>query len=113
MPRDFRGLCGSGIVTESEEGYHRALGTRRSGWSAEAELRERQRLADVRLASEYVQAVTRSVSADRACVLPIDWFLTVSGALLREASVISDAVLHDHPAGFSTRPGDIINDLLP
>jgi hypothetical protein len=40
-------------------------------------------------------------------------YLKVSGALLDEKSAITDDVLHDHPAGFSTRPADIIHDLLP
>jgi hypothetical protein len=40
-------------------------------------------------------------------------YLKLSGALLDESSAISDAVLHDHPAGFSTRPSDIAHDLLP
>jgi len=40
-------------------------------------------------------------------------YLRVSGALLGESSKIDDAVLHDHPAGFSTQPIDIVHDLLP
>jgi hypothetical protein len=40
-------------------------------------------------------------------------YLNVSGALLAESAAINDAILRDHPAGFSTQPRDIIHDLLP
>jgi hypothetical protein len=40
-------------------------------------------------------------------------YLHVTGALLGEKEKLIDDILHDHPAGFSTRPSDIVHDLLP
>lgn len=40
-------------------------------------------------------------------------YLYVSTALLDEKASLIDEVLHDHPQGYSTRPSDLVHDLVP
>jgi hypothetical protein len=40
-------------------------------------------------------------------------YFFVSQAVLERRSVVIDEILDSHPAGFSTRPSDVVHDLLP
>ena len=40
-------------------------------------------------------------------------YFFVSQAVLKRRSVVIDEILDSHPAGFSTRPSDVVRDLLP
>jgi hypothetical protein len=40
-------------------------------------------------------------------------YFYVSRAVLNERSAVIDEILASHPAGFSTRPNDVLSDLLP
>jgi hypothetical protein len=63
-----------------------------------------------RLEEPWIARTGRVAGSTTAAVLA---YLEVTGALLDEKGELIAQILDDHPEGFSTRPQDVVHDLLP